>query len=85
MREAGWQAFFEAVEVTPVTVVYEDLVAQFAPTMRQVLDALGLARVPVPAGVRSVRKQADAVSAAWVERYREEKQQEWSNVGWPPA
>jgi LPS sulfotransferase NodH len=82
LREAGWQAVFEAAQATPVTVAYEDLLADFGGAMRRVLDGLGLADVPVPSNTPSTRQQADALSEAWVERFRIEKQEGWTNAGW---
>ena len=75
-------AVIEAMEASPITVVYEDLVSQFEGTMRPVLDALGLEGVPAPSSVRSTRKQADALPEEWVQRYRAEKLRGWTHVGW---
>ena len=67
--ERGWRAFFGAGGIAPVEVVYEDLVADFAPTVRRVLDQLGVvcphddAGVPAP----SLRRQADSMSERWVQ------------------
>ena len=68
VREADIQQQFERWNVTPFTVVYEDLIGQFESTVRAVLAFLGLhdASIPAPAFARL----ADAVSERWYERYR---------------
>jgi LPS sulfotransferase NodH len=70
--ERGWRAFFAAGGIAPVEVMYEDLVADYAPTVRRVLDQLGIAHladdgagVPPP----KLRRQADAMSERWVQEY----------------
>jgi LPS sulfotransferase NodH len=67
--ERGWRAFFAAGGIAPVEVVYEDLVADYAPTVRRVLDQLGVAPGPDDAGIAppSLRRQADAMSERWVQ------------------
>ena len=82
LREAGWQAFFEWVGITPHTVVYEDLVAGFKPVMRDLLDAMGISDVAVPQKKQRTIRQADDRSEEWVQRYRSDKQRAWSNIGW---
>lgn len=65
---AGWDGFFARSAVTPIPVVYEDLAADYPGTMARLFDALGIDAVvdPTPPS----EKQADAVSADWIERYR---------------
>jgi trehalose 2-sulfotransferase len=82
IREAGWQAFFEATNVTPHTVVYEDLMSDFEGTMRHLLDALDLQDTKVPSTERTVRRQSDELSSEWIERYRQEVQKDSPNAGW---
>jgi LPS sulfotransferase NodH len=66
--ERGWRGFFAAGGVAPVEVVYEDLVAEYAPTVRHVLDQLGIAQGQDDAGVSppKLRRQADTMSERWV-------------------
>jgi LPS sulfotransferase NodH len=82
IREAGWQAFFEAMDITPHTVVYEDLMSDFEGSMRHLLDALDLQDVEVPSTERTVRSQSDELSIEWIERYRQEVQKDSPNGGW---
>lgn len=68
-HEARWTAWFAAAGVTPHEVTYEDLVADLAGVTTGILDLLGV--VP-PAGWRARprdRRQADATSRQWTERY----------------
>ena len=56
-----------------MTVVYEDLVAAYEQTALQVLDELA---IPVPESLKilpcRLKRQADALSEEWVQRYYEE-------------
>ena len=83
MREAGIQAFYDEAGITPLTIVYEDFVANYRETVERVLAYLGLelpsARtLPEP----HYAPLADDVSEAWVQRFREERQAGWKNRGW---
>jgi len=68
-REAAIHDQLAQWGVVPHTIVYEDLIARFEPTVREVLAFLELpapAAIPAPA----FAPLADAVSETWVERYR---------------
>lgn len=82
LREAGWQAFFDQMGIMPITVCYEDLSTHFEQTMRYILDAIGLKDSPVPPPVTTWRVQADDLSESWVQQFRKEKQDGWTNIGW---
>ncbi|MGB8982766.1 MAG: Stf0 family sulfotransferase [Anaerolineales bacterium] len=73
--EAGWQSFFEASDVQPFKVIYEELVEAYEPTALAILDYL---KVPYPPdlvfGERRLLKQADALNDAWAEKYLEMRQ-----------
>jgi LPS sulfotransferase NodH len=64
---AGWDGFFARSGITPIRVAYEDLVADYPGTMTSLFDRLGLdvSVEPEP----PTQRQADAISASWVERY----------------
>ena len=67
----GWRTFFKRHRIEPMTIDYEDLAADYAPTLRAVLEYLGLSsQVPVITETRH-RRQADAISEQWAARYRE--------------
>ena len=79
MREAGIAAFLSEAGIVPMTLVYEDFILDYEGTVRGVLDLLGVeADVPPPA----LLPTADAVSEAWVQRFRAEAQAGWGYRGW---
>jgi len=69
-EEESWQRFFQEYEICPHCVTYEELVADYEPTVRRVLGFLGMegeqALIPAP---RSL-KQSDALSEEFEQRYR---------------
>jgi trehalose 2-sulfotransferase len=73
-QERAWQRFFAAAGVAPWTVVYEEFVAAYEPTVRAVLDFLGVEAPPdVKIELPRMARQADATSDAWFARYRDER------------
>ena len=72
VRESDIQVQFERWNVTPLTVVYEDLIAQFEPTVRAVLAFLELPELSIAAP--AFARLADDVSDRWCERYRSDLQ-----------
>lgn len=82
LREAGIQELLAEGGVAPLTVAYEDLVANPPAELRRMLAFLGLDGGP-GVGFRSgLVRIADPVSEAWVQRFREEKQRGWRNLAW---
>lgn len=71
--EEHWQKYFAENGITPLTVVYEDLVAAYEQTAIQILKELA---IPVPESLKflpcRLKQQADALSEEWVLRYYEE-------------
>ena len=72
LREARWGDLFDALGVSPYTVVYEDYVRAPEAAVRGILDFLGL---EPPSGWSlpelTMTRLADEVSDAWVKRYHE--------------
>jgi trehalose 2-sulfotransferase len=67
----GWRGFFRKYRIEPMTIDYEDLAADYEPTLRAVLDYLELsAQCRVIEQTRH-RRQADEISEQWAARYRE--------------
>jgi LPS sulfotransferase NodH len=87
-EECAWEEYFTQAGITPFSVVYEDLVRKYEPTVRQLLDHLGLGLPPeyVFPGPR-LHKQADAISDEWVERYHRDARSSrtWRTVTNAPA
>jgi LPS sulfotransferase NodH len=73
LREAHMQAQFDRWGIVPHTVVYEDFIASYEPTVRVVLDYLQIPdrkHITIPAA--ALARLADDVSEAWVQRFRRE-------------
>jgi len=69
-HDAAWSSWFAAQGVNPLPVTYEDVVGNPRQPVQAILDHLD---VEVPPGWRPVPRQcrqADAVNADWVRRYR---------------
>src|SRR5262249_3269467 len=83
LREAAWQTYFSEWQVRPRVQVSEDLTQDYAGTVARILDFLGVHDPYVlPAAAMTLVKQADSLSEEWVQRYREEKQRNWTNRAW---
>lgn len=83
MREAGIQDFFSKSNITPLTIVYEDFITNYDKTIKDILDYLEInynSELSIPAPY--LEKIADKVSEEWVQRFREERQKGWTNIGW---
>jgi LPS sulfotransferase NodH len=70
--EALWDAWFTGTGLTPVTLWYEDFAADPEAQVRRAMTALGLTPPPGPLTVPN-RRMADAQSADWARRYRQER------------
>ncbi|HTW95832.1 MAG TPA: DUF6065 family protein [Tepidisphaeraceae bacterium] len=69
-HEAAWDHFFQQSQIEPLTVLYEDLVADYAATVHRVLEYLQLAIPPdfsLPAP--RLQKQADEETEVWIREY----------------
>lgn len=82
MREAGIQEFFTEGGITPLNIFYEDLVKDYDLTIRTILNYLELDAKSVTIAPPALTKTADSVSEEWVQRFREERQENWPNKGW---
>lgn len=73
-HERAWQHFFDDAAIQPYRVIYEDLAANYEATTLQILRYLGIPLAEHPMfGELPLKRQADALSEEWVERYRELK------------
>jgi LPS sulfotransferase NodH len=66
--EQQWEEIFQRLGWSPHRVVYEDLVADYAGTIRRTLQVLDL---PVPDGdlCPQSERQADAINEEWIARF----------------
>ena len=69
-HEVAWRQYFDACKVQPFTVVYEELTVAYEATALNILRYL---QVPIPENLtfaeRRMKRQADALSEEWVQRY----------------
>lgn len=82
MREAGIQEFYDKLDIVPLTIVYEDFVADFEATVAKVLDHLGLFAADTQIAPPFFDKLADDLSDSWAIRFKNELQADWQNKGW---
>jgi LPS sulfotransferase NodH len=82
MREAGIQEFFSEGNIVPLTIVYEDFIREYEKNLRKILAYLELDTANVALPAPSLEPTADSISEAWVQRFREEIQEDWTNRGW---
>lgn len=74
-HEAAWQTYFTQYDITPFTVIYEDLALHYESTALRIMDWLNISYPEnLVFGERRLLKQADIVSEDWVQRYRAEKE-----------
>jgi trehalose 2-sulfotransferase len=83
IREAVWADYFSQYHITPHVIVYEDYIQDLEGTTRNILDFLDIEipakfHVPLP----QFRKTANDLTEDWVQRYRNEKQQDWWAKFW---
>lgn len=69
-QEESWQWLFRELGVTAHCVTYEDLAADYAPTVRGVLEFLGIEGAAETVIAPNLERQADALSKEWEQRYR---------------
>jgi LPS sulfotransferase NodH len=82
MREAGIQEFFHEGGVAPLNISYEDLVLEYEQTVRTILEYLELDAPSATISPPTLTRLADSVSEEWVQRFREDRQENWQNRGW---
>ncbi|MEM1219430.1 MAG: Stf0 family sulfotransferase [Bacteroidota bacterium] len=70
LRETALQEYFERYQIVPLTIVYEDMIADFTGTIRRVLAFLGLSPDSLPPIPMTLRPTATAGTEAWVQRLR---------------
>lgn len=69
-HDEAWRAWFTAESVAPLEVTYEALVSDPDRTVRRILDFIGVEPPDDWTPASPHRRQADAVNAEWVRRYR---------------
>jgi trehalose 2-sulfotransferase len=82
MFEAALEDFFTNNGIVPMTVVYEDFIVDYEGTVLKVLEYLGVPTDDVKVAPPALDKLADEYAEQWVQRYRAESQNGWTNVRW---
>ena len=79
-QEAEWQDLFSQAGIQPLTIVYEDFVANLSETISQILRYLKIDAPEKMWPAPRMRKQSDYRSELWVQRFCEERSQRFSWV-----
>ena len=69
---AAWRAWFAGRGIEPLEIVYEEFAQQPQPVVRRVLDHIGVPSEGVHVPEPPMRRQSDARSQEWVDRFRDE-------------
>jgi LPS sulfotransferase NodH len=72
VREGAILDQLAAWRVTPTTIVYEDAMTSFEPTIRSILDVIGIPHRDVAIPAPALEKLSDEVSEAWYARFTTE-------------
>lgn len=70
-QDESWCRYFAASRITPLTMSYESLVAGQDAEVNRALALVG--QQPVDGVSSPLRRQADDISDAWIERFRRER------------
>jgi trehalose 2-sulfotransferase len=77
LADAAWVRWFEANNINPFRIVYEDLTADPARTVQSVVELLGVQNAESDEVMAPpVEKQADDTNLEWIERFRRETESE---------
>jgi LPS sulfotransferase NodH len=69
---AAWRAWFAERGIEPLEIVYEEFAQEPQATICQVLDHIGVPSAGVHVPEPPMRRQSDARSQEWVDRFRDE-------------
>jgi LPS sulfotransferase NodH len=70
-EDAHWRNFFQKHNISPLELIYEEMIQDLEGTIRRVLGFLGISGENVNMPAPSLRKQADDRSREWEARYRQ--------------
>jgi LPS sulfotransferase NodH len=70
VEDAHWRKFFQEHDISPLELIYEELVEDLGGTVRKVLEFLGIPAEGVEVLPPTLRRQADHLSQEWEARYR---------------
>ena len=69
---AAWRTWFAGRGIEPLEIVYEEFALEPQPTICRVLDHIGVPSAGVHVPEPPMRRQSDARSQEWVDRFRDE-------------
>lgn len=81
LRDCAIEAYFQRNQITPLTIVYEDMDRDLQATLERILRYLDLPTAGIIAQ-RPLQRTATAASEVWVERFRNDLQQEMGVQVW---
>jgi LPS sulfotransferase NodH len=71
-QRRDWQRWFEANNVTPYVVNYEDLIEDSADVVRVIVELLGVAAHPADeVRLPKIEKQGDTINEEWAAQFRD--------------
>jgi trehalose 2-sulfotransferase len=70
-EDLHWQQYFQEHNISPLKLIYEEIVQDLEGTVRRVLGFLGISAENVNMPPPTLRKQADDRSREWEARYRQ--------------
>lgn len=82
LREAALEDFFSEAGIAPLTIVYEDFIVEYEETVKRILAYLNIPDKDVVIAPPALEKLADDLSEEWVQRFRRERQAEYTNIAW---
>ncbi|WP_219837307.1 Stf0 family sulfotransferase [Paenibacillus sp. R14(2021)] len=82
LREAAMDQFLAEEGIVPLTLVYEDFILDYEGTVRKVLAFLGVSADDVTIAPPAFDRLADEINEQWVQRFRQERQQDWERAVW---
>lgn len=82
MREAGMAAFLAEGQIIPMTIVYEDFIERYEETVFEVLHFLNISTDGVRVVAPFFDPIADEIAESWVQRFRNESQENWEHPAW---
>ncbi|MEL7251626.1 MAG: Stf0 family sulfotransferase [Bacteroidota bacterium] len=82
LKESATEAYFQKHEMTPITVVYEDLCRDYSGQLNRILNYLGIDYEVMDAEHAFYTRTADQASEVWVQRFRKDLQKGWSHSDW---
>lgn len=67
---------------TPLNIIYEDFIQNYEDTIHTILNYLELDSRSVTITRPALTKVTDGISEEWAQRFREERQDGWTNRDW---